>query len=256
MLSNVTQIITTESHVTTEELALMDLLLLSVAVLLLTTFGAFSFYYRKLRRLAEEYDKAKTAVSDIVVSFNKQVERQEEKLDAVIQKTMVLASRSSKVQSELEIQGGQITQMSTKLNGLLTVKQEPSSQLTTMEQKITDITKSHEGLLAKITSLEEKSRRLAMSEANIGAVIPIKQEKALAPLTPTELAVLETLTNEGEKTAPEIKAKINLTREHTARLMKKLYEAGYLERTTGKIPFAYRIKEEMRKILKKTEVKA
>jgi DNA-binding IclR family transcriptional regulator len=67
---------------------------------------------------------------------------------------------------------------------------------------------------------------------------------------------LEILAEEGEKTAPEIKDRIKLTREHTARLMKKLYEEGYLERDSGKIPYAYRIKEEMLKILKKTEAKA
>ncbi|HDD70352.1 MAG TPA: MarR family transcriptional regulator, partial [Candidatus Bathyarchaeota archaeon] len=69
----------------------------------------------------------------------------------------------------------------------------------------------------------------------------------------TELTVLEMLSSEGPKTAPEIKERIKLSREHTARLMKKLYEEGYLERDTNKIPFKYRIKKEMEKILKKAE---
>jgi DNA-binding Lrp family transcriptional regulator len=34
---------------------------------------------------------------------------------------------------------------------------------------------------------------------------------------------------------PEIKGKIKLSREHTARLMKKLYESGYLERETSHV---------------------
>jgi hypothetical protein len=37
--------------------------------------------------------------------------------------------------------------------------------------------------------------------------------------------------------------------------MKKLYEKGYLERETGKIPFRYSIKEEMKKLLNKAESK-
>jgi len=84
-------------------------------------------------------------------------------------------------------------------------------------------------------------------------VIPIRRDKAIAALTDTELAVLEMLSTEGPKTAPEIKERVKLSREHTARLMKKLYEEGYLERETGKIPFKYRVKEEMGKLLKKTE---
>jgi phage shock protein A len=145
--------------------------------------------------------------------------------------------------------------MFTKINEIKDLKEETSTQFVTANQKIEEITRSQGELHKKITSLEEKTKRLAMPEANIEAAIPIKQEKALASLTPTELSVLEILANEGNKTAPEIKARVNLTREHTARLMKKLYEEGYLERTTGKIPFAYRIKEEMHKILKKPEVK-
>ena len=78
----------------------------------------------------------------------------------------------------------------------------------------------------------------------------------MAPLTETELAVLEVLAKEGDKTAPEMRERVRLTREHTARLMKKLYEDGYLERDTRKMPYAYRLKEEMLKILKKREAKA
>jgi DNA-binding MarR family transcriptional regulator len=83
--------------------------------------------------------------------------------------------------------------------------------------------------------------------------VPIKRDKALAALTETEIAVLEMLSQEGAKTAPEIKERVHLSREHTARLMKKLYEEGYLEREAGKIPFRYSIKKEMEAFLQRVE---
>jgi DNA-binding Lrp family transcriptional regulator len=64
------------------------------------------------------------------------------------------------------------------------------------------------------------------------------------------------LASEGAKTAPEIKERVRLSREHTARLMKKLYEEGYLERETTKIPFKYSAKKEMEKLLRKSEGQA
>ena len=76
----------------------------------------------------------------------------------------------------------------------------------------------------------------------------------MATLTDTEIAVLEMLSSEGPKTAPEIKDRVHLSREHTARLMKKLYEEGYLEREVGKIPFSYSIKKEMEKFLRKPKI--
>jgi predicted transcriptional regulator/uncharacterized coiled-coil protein SlyX len=142
--------------------------------------------------------------------------------------------------------------ISTEIAELSGLAQRFPEHLTSVTQKITEVTKSQEEFRERLTSLEN---RLATPEISIESAIPIKQDKALASLTPTELSVLEILANEGEKTAPEIKTRVNLTREHTARLMKKLYEEGYLERSTGKIPFAYRIKEEMRKIMKKPEAK-
>jgi predicted transcriptional regulator len=107
--------------------------------------------------------------------------------------------------------------------------------------------------MKKLVEIEKIKQRAPAPEVKIEAAIPIRKEKALEPLTETELMVLETIGREGEKTAPEIREKIGLTREHTARLMKKLYKDGYMERDTYKMPYLYRLKEEMEKILKKRE---
>jgi CRP-like cAMP-binding protein len=57
--------------------------------------------------------------------------------------------------------------------------------------------------------------------------------------TPTELQVLTLLTNEGPKSAPEIGRFVGRSREHTARLMKKLFDEGYVRRDQARIPFRY-----------------
>lgn len=75
--------------------------------------------------------------------------------------------------------------------------------------------------------------------------IPLRRESALASLTETELKILELLAQQGEKTAIQIRNEIKLTREHTARLMKKLYVSDYVERRTDRTPYVYRLKKEM-----------
>jgi len=112
----------------------------------------------------------------------------------------------------------------------------------------------------RITGFEEHIQRLSVtplqqetrSEIALPP-IPIKRDKALAALTDTEITVLEILSKEGAKTAPEIRERVHLSREHTARLMKKLYEDGYLEREAGKIPFRYTVKKEMEALLQKVQ---
>ena len=44
-----------------------------------------------------------------------------------------------------------------------------------------------------------------------------------------------------------IMEKIGKTREHTSRLMKKLWQEGYIERDTNSIPFIYRPTKELEK---------
>ena len=112
---------------------------------------------------------------------------------------------------------------------------------------------SHDALKMQIAGLEEQVKSSAAPELRVEPVMPIRRDKAIGALTDTEIAVLEMLSAEGAKTAPEIKERVQLSREHTARLMKKLYEEGYLERETGKIPFKYCVKKEMENLLKKPE---
>jgi len=195
------------------------------------------------------YEEARDAVGDVVISFNSQLQRQENRLGAVAHKTEVLSSRSDDAAEKLKIHDSQLSDLAAKVETFSGIEKRVSAQIGEMSKKVEDLIVKHESLVKKVAQVP------AVPEAKIKAAIPIKRERALAPLTETELGVLETLASEGKKTAPEIRDRIKLTREHTARLMKKLYENGYLERETGKMPYAYSIKEEMRKILRKTEAK-
>ena len=140
--------------------------------------------------------------------------------------------------------------MKDHLNSFTEQKSNVTTKTPIIDNRIQNIDGSTQKLKKRIEKLEDKLIKLTeIPEIKRKTVIPIRREKAMAALTETEIIVLELLSKEGGKTAPEIKNRINLSREHTARLMKKLYEKGYLERETGKIPFIYNIKEEMENIL-------
>ncbi|MEM3458228.1 MAG: MarR family transcriptional regulator [Candidatus Bathyarchaeia archaeon] len=236
---------------------LTDILLILVGMLSAATVGAAIEYYRQLRRVQREYEKAREVVEDIVLSFNRQLRQEAGKLETVAYKVHSISSKSDSAVSKAENVDKQLHVLETKLNGVVEDKDKMLARLEEVDKKLRDIVASHETLNAKVSTIEEQARRItAVPEAKIEAVIPIKRDKVMAPLTDTEIAVLEMLAMEGAKTAPEIKERVKLSREHTARLMKKLYEEGYLERDTNKIPFRYSVKKEMEKLLKKTESEA
>jgi len=80
-------------------------------------------------------------------------------------------------------------------------------------------------------------------------------KNALSRLTPTELKVLELLVAEGPLPSPSIGRAVGKSREHTARLMKRLYEQGYVDRETSRIPYRYRINEKVHGVLEKDKTK-
>jgi len=233
-----------------------DLLLMVVTALLLITMGASALYYRRIRRVSEEYEEAKDVVDDVIISFNRQFQKQEDGLRIVTHETEVLSSEREKIVEKVENHDRRLVDIAGKIEAFSEVEHKLSTQIEKMDKKVNDLMASQERVVQRIAEVEKAKYKAPIPEAKIEAAIPIKKEKALAPLTETELAVLEILAKEGEKTAPEIRERIGLTREHTARLMKKLYEDGYLERTTRRMPYTYRLKEEMSKILKKREAKA
>jgi predicted transcriptional regulator len=233
---------------------LADLLLILIGVLLATTVGASVEYYRQIRKAQREYEKAKGAVEDIVLSFNRELKREADRLEIMAYKVEGSTSKSDTGLKRIDNIEKKIAPFESQVNAVSENNTSILAKVTSVDVKIRDIEISHETLKTKIAGLEDQVQKFStMPEMRSETVIPIRRDKAMAALTDTELAVLEMLATEGSKTAPEIKERVQLSREHTARLMKKLYEEGYLERETGKIPFKYSVKKEMEKLLKKTE---
>jgi CRP-like cAMP-binding protein len=232
---------------------MVDLIIALSFVLFVVAVGFAIEYYRHIVKVKGEYEKVKIAFNDILLSFSRELKRTAENLEAVSYKIEAASARSIEAMNKIEGLEGKLKALEAKTGGVLEDKDKLLARLDAIEKQTCDVVSSYKDLASKISFLEEKARQSVFTEAGIEAAIPIKREKALAHLTETELAVLEMLAREGPKTAPEIKEKVKLSREHTARLMKKLYEEGYLERDSSKIPFKYSVKKEMEKILKKTE---
>ena len=220
-------------------------------------------YYRQVRKAQKEYEKARDFVEDIVLSFNRELKRGADKVEAISVKVEGSLSKADASLDMIDRVERRVLPIEEQLSAVNQTIAETFSQnsnsilsgLTGLEVKIKDIEASQEKIREKISAVEEQIQKFTVTppEVNIVPVIPIKRDKAMAALTDTEITVLEMLSKEGAKTAPEIKERVQLSREHTARLMKKLYEEGYLEREAGKIPFRYSIKKEMETLMQKTE---
>ena len=232
----------------------IEVLLMLVGVLLAATIVASVEYYKHVRKAQKEYEKAREAVEDIVLSFNRELKREADRLELVAYKVEGSTAKANASLKRVDSIEQKIAPIESKVRAITENDETVLSKIAEFDTKTHDIEAAHQTLKTKITELEAQVQKLAeVPEIKNEPVIPIRRDKAMAALTDTEVIVLEMLSAEGSKTAPEIKDRVRLSREHTARLMKKLYEKGYLERETGKIPFRYSVKEEMKKFLNKAE---
>lgn len=206
------------------------LLFLSVSVILV-------IYIKKAWEANAEYAKAKDLVEGVILSFNKDVEILKQKIEELdVRFQNMQLPDMAQIKTDIDI-------FSSRLEKL-------QEFCLTLEKKIENMkinfNKSSETFTQEKTGLKDQ-RELILP---VKPAFPLKRERALAPLTPTELKVLEILSTEGDKTVREIRSRIGLTREHTGRLMKSLYDKGYVERRTDRIPYVYRIKKEMEEMLR------
>jgi len=230
---------------------MMEVTLLVSASLSLLTSAIIFVYFRKMKEISRRYVEAKDIVGHVILSFKADLQKQGDRILSVSQAVESLSSKTRGSKMFQEFRG--------ELNGIRDGLSSSSDSVVRLSAETDELTKRVERLMSQQLEDEKKIALLESSrgkDAGVGeriqAAIPITKDAALSGLTDTELRVLEILATEGEKTANRIREEIDLTREHTGRLMKSLYARGYAERRTDRLPYTYRIKGEMLNILKKS----
>jgi hypothetical protein len=238
----------------TGERKVIELVASLMAVLAAVTISSAILYYKQVRKIQVEYEKAKSVIEDVVLSFNRELRKEVDRTELVAYKVEGNAAKADNIGKRIDALEKTVESVKIQAAPSSEKEQTLSLEVSNINSRIASLEALQEAVKTKVSGIEEEMQKfVSIPEMRNEPAIQIRRDKALAALTDTEISVLEMLVNEGSKTAPEIKERVKLSREHTARLMKKLYEEGYLERETGKIPFRYSAKKEMEKVLKKPE---
>jgi hypothetical protein len=203
-------------------------------------------YFKRTREATIEYVRAKTVLDDIILSFNKDLKMVEEDIRDVADGSKNASLENRRIIEEIKLD---ISEIMNQLMNLIKTKRSLLDNYDVVQKNVDDLMSQRMIILEKLRELKSSKDIVELVDIPRKLAIPIRKEDALAPLTETELKILNLLAIEGNKTAPQIKGRIHLTREHTARLMKKLFSDGYVERKTGKIPYVYLLNKEMEELL-------
>lgn len=212
------------------------LLVSAVAALLGGAYAALRAT-RSLIARGERYDRAKDLVQAIVDSLTIRLGATERVLRSLEQKTSTMDARQTalvdRFQSDSELLGRLITYVEETLRNEGRLAQ----QILLLRQKVD----SMQPMLGAVDFTKTQPPSISP---------PFEVRAPLASvLGSTENSVLELLEREGPITAPDVGRKIDRTREHTARLMKTLFEQGFIIRETNRIPYRYKINPKIRERL-------
>lgn len=132
-----------------------------------------------------------------------------------------------------------------------------SSIIIPVEKKIDKYNERIIDLLFRVDLLESKQSIINSSKIRGNTRSSISHESnfsdvKLGDVTQTELVALTVLVD-GPKTPKEIQRVTGKSREHVARIMKKVFEGGYVVRDASKKPYVYSLTDSGRSLV--SEVK-
>ncbi len=128
-------------------------------------------------------------------------------------------------------------------------------EILALTRKLEDLNREIEVLKHQIKDLKliGEQRRIIEASQPKAEEMSIKSSRSLAHrreykspdigLSPIELEVLKILAQNKEMSSSEIREILGRSREHVSRILKSLYEKGYLERLENVKPYRYKIKE-------------
>ena len=162
------------------DLTLVLVTTITAVLLAVTTYAAVE-YFRQLRRAQKEYEKARETVEDIVLSFNRELKREAEKIEKVSYKVEVSASKAdagidkaeniekrvTPLESKISQIGTQVDSITITMSALSeanakTVEKLSNMEIGSIDTKVHDIESSQEVLKTKILGLEEQMQKLSV----------------------------------------------------------------------------------------------
>lgn len=215
-------------------------LLLATASLLALTIVASLIYHRRIKQAQGEYEGAKDLVKNITMGFSKQASR--------LDKTMTRVERETSMAKQTS------TEALKRGEDALNISSESLKATKSIANRLDETDKAVESVKAEIQKLA-RGAKPSVVKKDVEGPIPLQQESVLEQLTETEVEVLAIIDELVEASVPEIRERIKKTREHTARLLKKLYEKGFIDRNTSGMPYKYHIRKEIKEAIQQQKKK-
>jgi len=174
-----------------------------------------------------------------------------------------LTSRMGRTESALATLRSEVATVTRRDETLQTAQNRLQSRLEEVIHQLHDQASNDGRLIQELQQLRSHineappvRQRIEGLPSRENFAVALTEGDILSSLTPTERFTLDILRVEGSKGAPELAKRLEKSREHTARLMKKLYVEGFVKRESNHTPFRYKLNDEVRSALESSAPQA
>jgi len=194
---------------------------------------------RVMSRATAHYREAQTVIRAIITTYGQRLQHQEQTCQTVSNELGRVRALCEKLEKGREQTTNTRGEIPSSAADLVAAMKEVSNNIVVLNQTLRT-SETTVGRPASLTGSESSAIALPLA---------LKAQE----MTRTEFDALKILATEGNKTSTELHGRVGRSREHFSRLMKRLYERGYVDRDTSKTPFVYRINESVaRNVLEET----
>jgi hypothetical protein len=212
--------------------------MISTGLIILSIIFTFSFY-SKLRSATREYEISKDLVKAVTMTAKISIDKQKKQIEEIEYELENIQSQIEQNRGSLEYNQDKMDIILENIISILKMNKKMSESIMTLNEKINSEIISRQNVKKPIQVINKEN---AENRSKHNTEVKTQQFN----LTLTEQSIIQVLLNEGPKTAPQIQSNIGKTREHTSRLLKKLWQEGYIDRETHSIPYRYRASNELK----------
>lgn len=199
-------------------------------------------FYNKLRSATREYEISKDLVKAVTMTAKISIDNQKKQIEKIEYELENIQSQIEQNRGSLENNQEQIKIVLESIISVLKMNQKISENIIRLNKRTNNLTMPRQNLSKQIHIVNEEIKEITENNSQQNSNFQTQQFN----LTLTEQNIIQVLLDEGPKTAPQIQKNIGKTREHTSRLLKKLWQEGYIDRETNSIPYKYRPSNELR----------
>lgn len=202
-----------------------------------------------LRRLdisRVSYREARQTLSVIVASLSRRIEQNEQLGSELSEQLQILRAKQASLVAEDQTADGQ--RLLEYMQDWIANVKRFIDHLDGLQKRLKSLEQEYRELRLRVNRLAETRENTLLRETETPGVVT---EETLGRLSETEKGVLQILVD-GPKSAPEIGRLLTKSREHTARLMKLLFEHGFVDREAARQPYAYRLNQKVKAVIERS----